>query len=84
MYKYFSWAEFSDGGCVHSQHQDSKLLATLLISSLASMSIQLMVMDLNSAYCHYIQCENKTSQWQGKYVFLIATNHPYNSNVAYN
>lgn len=76
-----SWAKFSDGGCVQSQHQDSQLLATLLISSVASMSIQLMLVDLNSAYCHCIQCEN--TQWQGKYALPLATNHPCSSNVAY-
>lgn len=47
---------------VHCQHEDSQLLVAILISSVASMSIQLMVMDLNSAYCHYIQCEKKTPQ----------------------
>lgn len=78
-----SWAKFSDGGCVYSQHQDSQLLATLLISSVTSMSIQLMLMDLNSAYSHYFQCEKKTPQWQGKYALPLATNHPYNSNAAY-
>lgn len=44
------------------------------------MSIQLMVMDLNSAYCHYIQREKKTPQWQEKYAVLITTNPPRNSN----
>lgn len=39
-----------------------------------------MVMDLNSAYCHYIQCEKKTPQWQEKYAVLVTTNPPRNSN----